>query len=82
MMTPRMPINKIGEEDWIKKLTDFLAEYDVEVEDLDFTSKYQLPFDMELYYKNFGGIESSDYMYNLYSPDKFIEIENSDWGIY
>lgn len=79
MMTPRMPINKIGEENWIEKLTDFLAEYDVDVENLDFTSKYQLPFDMELYYKNFGGIESSDYMYNLYTPDKFIEIENSDW---
>jgi hypothetical protein len=80
MSEPIIPIKKIGEENWIEKLTDFLEEYDVEVKSLDFNSDIKLPKEISDYYENFGGIDSSDFMYNLYKPDKFVKLIESDWS--
>jgi hypothetical protein len=76
-----MPINNIGEENWIENLTKFLENYDVEVEGIDsFENSYNLPNDILQYYLNFGGIESNDFMYNLYKPSQFVDLFDSDWS--
>lgn len=81
MIKPILPINKIGGENWVRKLTDFLQQYDVDVKPLaTVESKVELPTHMTDYYKNFGGIESSDFMYNLYQPEKFIKLSESKWS--
>nr|WP_121271777.1 SMI1/KNR4 family protein [Pedobacter schmidteae] len=76
-----MPITSIGEPDWIEKLTTFLESYDVEVEGLeDFESAFELPEQVMEYYRHFGGIESSDFMYNLYKPEQLIGLSQSQWS--
>ena len=47
---------------------------------MDFNSDFKLPDEMIDYYKHFGGIDSSDFMYNLYKPDKFIKLKESHWS--
>lgn len=76
-----MPITTIGEPDWIEKLTAFLESYDVEVAGLDvLDTGFHLPEDVMEYYPNFGGIESSDFMYTLYKPQQLISLSLSQWS--
>lgn len=75
------PITIIGEPDWIEKLTVFLESYDVEVAGLDeMNTGFHLPEDVMEYYQNFGGIDSSDFMYNLYKPKQLISLSQSQWS--
>lgn len=81
MDKPLIPILKIGENNWIEKLTEFLESYDIEATALNIIqSEFELPKPVINYYQNFGGIESIDFMYNLYKPKDFISISNSDWS--
>lgn len=76
-----IPISNIGEKNWIKKLTTFLEEYGVEVKALEnINSDYKIPESMKLYYKHFGGIESSDFMYNLYKPQDLTGLGKTNWS--
>ncbi|WP_338794229.1 SMI1/KNR4 family protein [Bernardetia sp. MNP-M8] len=81
MKEPVLPIKTIGETNWTTKLTIFLEEYDVEVVGLEsLSSKFELPKLMDMYFRNFGGIDSHDFMYNLYTPNKFIKLSESSWS--
>jgi len=81
MNKPKLPIEFIGEDNWINKLVKFLEQYDVEVEGLkSIDCMFKIPEQMEKYFKYFGGISSSDFMYNLYSPKDFIKLSVSDWS--
>ncbi|OJX32665.1 MAG: hypothetical protein BGO86_10420 [Chryseobacterium sp. 36-9] len=76
-----LPIATIGESNWIEKLTAFLESYDVEVAGLDeLNTDFYLSEDVTEYYRNFGGIESIDFMYNLYKPEHFINLSKSNWS--
>jgi hypothetical protein len=85
-MADIVPIQNIGEKDWIKKLTQFLEDYDVEVLPLtkidlitetEQRLKWEMPNEMKEYFENFGGIDSSDFMYNLKHLDEFINLSES-----
>lgn len=81
MNKPELPIESIGEDSWVDKLTLFLEEYDVEVEGVEsVSSTFPLPDYMKDYYTFFGGIESSDFMYQLYKPDDFVLLSESNWS--
>ncbi|SDD44639.1 hypothetical protein [Niabella drilacis] len=76
-----MPIHTIGESNWIEKLTAFLENYDVGVLGLDaFDNDFNLSKTVVDYYTYFGGIDSSDFMYNLYRPEQFIQLSQSTWS--
>lgn len=67
------PITRIGEADWVAKLQQYLASYDIDY--LGVTSQElaacetrlgaALPESMRAYYLAFGGTQSSDFMYGL-----------------
>jgi len=81
MINIKKPIQSIGENNWISNLRGFLEGYDVETEGLSrLECDFKIPKSMELYYHNFGGIESSDFMYGLYKPCEFQKLWNSDWS--
>lgn len=80
-----LPIKKIGEENWVEKLTEFLEYYDVSNIDGDIISdnlKDSLSMSDEIarYYESFGKIDSSDFMYNLKPIDEFVALKDSDWS--
>jgi hypothetical protein len=81
-----MPIRKIGEGDWVEKLTCFLEEYGVDVIPLDDKNlinkverrlKWKFPQDLKDYYLSFGGIDSPDFMCNLKRLDEYTTLSNS-----
>jgi len=83
-----VPIRQIGEDDWIENLTSFLEDYDVEVISLECEKIFQkteqyldwiIPSQTKDYFINFGGIESSDFMYNLKKIDEWEVLTNSIW---
>ncbi|MGE8005403.1 hypothetical protein [Lysinibacillus sp. NPDC093216] len=83
-----VPIRQIGEDDWIENLTSFLEDYDVEVISLECEKIFQkteqyldwiIPSQTKDYFINFGGIESSDFMYNLKKIDEWEVFTNSIW---
>lgn len=75
-----IPISAIGEPNWVEKLASFLESYDVEILALDaFDNDFNLPETMVDYYTHFGGIDSSDFMYNLYKPEQFTRVSQSNW---
>ncbi|MCM3342710.1 SMI1/KNR4 family protein [Paenibacillus sp. MER TA 81-3] len=84
---PILPIRQIGEDNWIENLTCFLEDHDVEVisletENFQKTEKYLdwiIPSQTKDYFLHFGGIESSDFMYNLKKMDKWEALTNSIW---
>ncbi|KOP80174.1 hypothetical protein AMS59_01860 [Lysinibacillus sp. FJAT-14745] len=85
---PIVPIRKIGEANWIENLTSFLEEHDVEVISLKGEEIFQkteqyldwiIPSQTKEYFLNFGGIESSDFMYNLKNIDEWEVLTNSVW---
>lgn len=84
---PILPIRQIGEDNWIENLTCFLEDQDVEVisletENFQKTEKYLewiIPSQTKDYFLHFGGIESSDFMYNLKKMDEWEALTNSIW---
>jgi SMI1-KNR4 cell-wall len=84
---PILPIRQIGEDNWIENLTCFLEDQDVEVisletENFQNTEKYLdwiIPSQTKDYFLHFGGIESSDFMYNLKKMDEWEALTNSIW---
>ncbi|MBE7649229.1 SMI1/KNR4 family protein [Tenacibaculum finnmarkense] len=74
-----LPINHIGEKNWVKNLTIFLEDYDIIVERGELSTNLKLPKSMQEYYQNFGGIDSSDFMYNLYKINDLILLVDSDF---
>lgn len=72
-----LPINYIGEENWINNLSVFLEDYDVVVKRTELSTNLKLPKSMEEYYQNFGGIVSSDFMHNLYKVSGLILLVNT-----
>lgn len=85
---PILPIKQIGEERWIENLTSFLEYHDVEVISLEDESVFQkveqdlgwlIPSQTKEYFLHFGGIESSDFMYNLKNIDEWEVLTNSIW---
>jgi|GEM_PF-4740010 len=85
---PFIPISFIREENWVSKLSDFLIDHDVEViplvdrDIIDITSNrldWEISLNIRDYYLNFGGIESSDFMYNLKSLSDFEYLKDSEW---
>lgn len=84
---PILPIRQIGENNWIENLTCFLEDQDVEVisletENFQKTEKYLdwiIPSQTKDYFLHFGGIESSDFMYNLKKMDEWEALTNSIW---
>lgn len=84
---PILPIRQIGEDNWIENLTCFLEDQDVEVISLE-TENFQkteqyldwiIPSQTKDYFLHFGGIESSDFMYNLKKMDEWEALTNSIW---
>lgn len=84
---PILPIRQIGEDNWIENLTCFLEDQDVEVISLE-TENFQkteqyldwiIPSQTKDYFLHFGGIESSDFMYNLKKMDEWGALTNSIW---
>ncbi len=84
---PILPIRQIGEDNWIENLTCFLEDQDVEVISLE-TENFQkteqyldwiIPSQTKDYFLHFGGIESSDFMYNLKKMDEWEPLTNSIW---
>jgi hypothetical protein len=87
-MEMSLPINKIGEKNWVNKLSDFLEKCDIEVMPLEDQKliieteeklKWTFPYDIKEYYSNFGGIKSSDFMYNLKHLKDYILLSDSIW---
>ena len=85
---PILPIRQIGEDNWIEKLSSFLEDHDVEVIALEGEKIFQktehyldwiIPSQTKDYFLNFGGIESSDFMYNLKKIDEWEVLTNSIW---
>jgi len=85
---PILPIKQIGEDNWIENLTSFLENHDVEVVSLKSDKIYEkteqyldwtIPSQTKDYFLNFGGIESSDFMYNLKKIDEWEVLTNSVW---
>ncbi|KJB86570.1 hypothetical protein AZ66_17975 [Paenibacillus sp. E194] len=84
---PILPIRQIGEDNWIENLTSFLEDHDVEVitletENFQKTEQYLdwiIPSQTKDYFLHFGGIESSDFMYNLKKMDEWEALSNSIW---
>ncbi|WP_068985688.1 SMI1/KNR4 family protein [Lysinibacillus xylanilyticus] len=85
---PILPIRQIGEDNWIEKLSSFLEDHDVEVISLEREKIFQkteyyldwiIPSQIKDYFLNFGGIESSDFMYNLKKIDEWEVLTNSLW---
>ncbi|MEX3745681.1 SMI1/KNR4 family protein [Lysinibacillus xylanilyticus] len=85
---PILPIRQIGEDNWIEKLSSFLEDHDVEVISLEGEKIFQktehyldwiIPSQTKDYFLNFGGIESSDFMYNLKKIDEWEVLTNSIW---
>lgn len=84
---PILPIRQIGEDNWIENLTCFLEDQDVEVisletENFQNTEKYLdwiIPSQTKDYFLHFGGIESSDFMYNIKKMDEWEALTNSIW---
>lgn len=85
---PILPIRQIGEDNWIEKLSSFLEDHDVEVISLEGEKIFQktehyldwiIPSQTKDYFLNFGGIESSDFMYNLKKIDDWEVLTNSIW---
>ncbi|GAV16020.1 SMI1/KNR4 family protein [Paenibacillus sp. chi10] len=84
---PILPIRQIGEDNWVENLTCFLEDQDVEVisletENFQKTEKYLdwiIPSQTKDYFLHFGGIESSDFMYNLKKMDEWEALTNSIW---
>lgn len=84
---PILPIRQIGEDNWVENLTCFLEDQDVEVisletENFQKTEKYLdwiIPSQTKDYFLHFGGIESSDFMYNLKKMDEWQALTNSIW---
>ncbi|MDJ1467668.1 SMI1/KNR4 family protein [Xanthocytophaga flava] len=83
-----LPVQKIGEPDWIQKLTTYLENYDIECEGLDSgvlqeteaRLEIKMPEAMWEYYLYFGGIQSSDFMYNLKKPDEWMFLTDTNWS--
>ncbi|MDM5247634.1 SMI1/KNR4 family protein [Lysinibacillus sp. G4S2] len=85
---PILPIRQIGEDNWIENLSSFLEDRDVEVISLEDEQIFQkteryldwiIPFQTKEYFLNFGGIESSDFMYNLKKINEWEVLTNSVW---
>ncbi|MEG0528149.1 MAG: hypothetical protein RR531_11605 [Longicatena sp.] len=85
---PKLPIKQIGEDNWIENLSFFLEDHDVEVISLAGEKKFQMteryldwiiPSQTKDYFLNFGGIESSDFMYNLKKIGEWEVLTNSIW---
>ena len=85
---PIFPIRQIGEDNWIEKLSSFLEDHDVEVISLEGEKIFQktehyldwiIPSQTKDYFLNFGGIESSDFMYNLKKIGEWEVLTNSIW---
>lgn len=83
-----LPIKKIGEKDWVGKLTDFLEEYDIEPEPLEDKEliketeerfSWKIPEDMKMFYLKFGATESDDFLYNLKPLEEFSELSDLEW---
>ncbi|MGE7928264.1 SMI1/KNR4 family protein [Lysinibacillus xylanilyticus] len=83
-----VPIRQIGEDNWIENQTSFLEDHDVEVISLECEKVFQkiekyldwiIPSQTKDYFINFGGIESSDFMYNLKKIDEWGVLTNSIW---
>lgn len=83
-----LPIKKIGEKDWVGKLTDFLEEYDIEPEPLEDKELiketeerfcWKIPEDMKMFYLKFGATESDDFLYNLKPLEEFSELSDLEW---
>ena len=88
MLNYRIPIKRIGEKDWVKKLKSFLEEFDVEVEPiedknlLNITERrlnWQMPTDMKEFYLHFGGICSDDFLYNFKNLEEITPLSNEEW---
>lgn len=85
---PILPIRQIGEGNWIENLSSFLEDHDVEVILLEGENCFQkseryldwiIPSQTKDYFLNFGGIESSDFMYNLKKMGEWEVLTNSIW---
>ena len=85
---PIFPMRQIGEDNWVENLSSFLEDHDVEmmfVEDETLFEKAErnldwiIPSQTKDYFLHFGGIESSDFMYNLKKIDGWEVLTNSVW---
>ena len=89
MLKYSIPIRKIGESDWINKLTTFLKEFDIDVKPLkdkhlliltEQRLHWSMPNDMKEYYLNFGGVCSDDFLFNLKSLQELCLLSDDDWA--
>lgn len=85
---PVLPIKQIGESNWIEKLSAFLVNYDVDVipvddgnifAEVEHNLEWIIPIYVKEYFLNFGGIESSDFMYNLKKVEDWQVLTGSIW---
>ena len=88
MIHVELPIKKIGEEGWVKKLTAYLSNYDIEaipltdkseIEETEERLDWNLPQEVKDFFNFFGDTEKQDFMYGLLPLSEFTYLGESDW---